>query len=70
MVIMYKMTPEKREKYTKKIDKMMDFLDEFKECLESGVEDEEYSYRGGSYRREEEDPEYRGGRYGYRHGMR
>ena len=65
MVIMYKMTPEKREKYTKKIDKMMDFLEEFKECLESGMEEDEYGYRG-SYRREEEEPEYRGNRYGYR----
>ena len=45
MVIMYKMTPEKREKYTKKIDKMMDFLDEFRECLDSGMEEDEYSYR-------------------------
>lgn len=52
MIIKYKMSSEKKEKYSKKIDKMMDFLEEFKECLESGddYEDEEW----------EEEPEYRG----------
>ena len=51
MIIKYKMSSEKKEKYSKKIDKMMDFLEEFKECLESGddYEDEEW----------EEEPEYR-----------
>lgn len=57
MLVMFKMTPEKKEKYTQKIDKMMDFLEEFKECLEDsedyegdGWEDEMMSrrYRGGS----------------------
>jgi hypothetical protein len=55
MVVMFKMTPEKKEKYTKKIDKMMDFLEEFKECLEDGENydeewEEEPTYR--SYRKE------------------
>ena len=50
---MFKMTPEKKEKFSKKIDKMMDFLDEFKECLEDSedYDEEEYEesmYRGGS----------------------
>lgn len=55
MVVMFKMTPEKKEKYTKKIDKMMDFLEEFKECLEDSENydeewEEEPMYR--SYRKE------------------
>lgn len=51
MVVMYKMTPENKEKFTKKLDKMMDFIEEFKECLEDSedYEDDEY-----------EEPEYRG----------
>ena len=55
MVVMFKMTPEKKEKFSKKIDKMMDFLEEFKECLEDSedYEDEEYEepmYRGSMRR--------------------
>lgn len=49
MVIMYKMTPEKKEKLSRKLDKMMDFIDEFKECLENSEE----------YDDDLEDPEYR-----------
>lgn len=48
---MYRMTPEKKEKYIKKLDKMMDFLEEFKDCLEDS--DEETSYRHGEYEDEE-----------------
>ena len=56
MVVMFKMTPEKKEKFGKKIDKMMDFLEEFKECLEDSedYDEEEYEepmYRGGSMSR-------------------
>ena len=69
MIVMYKMTPEKKEKMTKKIDKMMDFLDEFKTCLEESEDyDDEYSepsYRSG---RDGMSPAMRG-RYSYRHGM-
>ena len=55
MVVMFKMTPEKKEKFGKKIDKMMDFLEEFKECLEDSedYEDEELEepmYRGNMRR--------------------
>ena len=55
MVVMFKMTPEKKEKFGRKIDKMMDFLEEFKECLEDSedYEDEEYEepiYRGNMRR--------------------
>jgi hypothetical protein len=46
---MYKMTPEKKEKLSRKLDKMMDFIDEFKECLENSEE----------YDDDLEDPEYR-----------
>lgn len=52
---MYKMSPEKKEKWTKKLDKMIDFIEEFKECLEESedYEDDEFEpeYRGGSMRR-------------------
>jgi hypothetical protein len=46
---MYKMTPEKKEKLSRKLDKMMDFIDEFKECLENSED----------YDDNLEDPEYR-----------
>jgi predicted transcriptional regulator len=66
MVIMYKMTPEKKEKINRKLDKMMDFIEELKECVdESENYDEgmaESSYRGGSAMSMR-------GRYGYRRGM-
>ena len=48
---MYKMSPEKKDKFTKKIDKMLDFLEEFKECLEESEE-----YDGEEW---EEEPRYR-----------
>lgn len=48
---MFKMTPEKKEKFGKKIDKMMDFLEEFKECLEDSED-----YEGEEW---DEEPKYR-----------
>lgn len=62
------MTPEKKEKFEHKIDKMIDFLEEFKECLEDSDYAEEPEYRGGSYRRYREDADRMEGRYGYRRG--
>lgn len=63
---MYRMTPEKKEKVTKKLDKMMDFIEELKECF-----DESENYEEGA-----EEPYYRGsspmsmkGRYSYRRSM-
>lgn len=50
MIVMFKMTPEKREKFSKKIDKMMDFLDEFKECLEDSEDMDEEDYEEPQYR--------------------
>ena len=44
MVVMYRMTPEKKEKYIKKLDKMMDFLEEFKDCLEDSEESTDYRH--------------------------
>jgi len=53
MVIMFRMTPEKKEKYIKKLDKMSDFIEEFKDCLENTSE--EPDYRHEDY---EEDEDY------------
>lgn len=68
MVIMYKMTPEKKEKFTHKIEKMMDFLEEFHECLEESEVSDEPEYRGGRMYRHEyhEDEMMHPSRYGYR----
>jgi hypothetical protein len=52
MIVVFKMTPEKKEKYGRKLDKMMEFLEEFKECLEDA---EEY----GGDDEWEETPQYR-----------
>lgn len=51
---MFRMSPEKKEKYIKKLDKMSDFIEEFKECLEESPEyEDEVSYRHDEY--DEED---------------
>lgn len=68
---MYKMTPEKKEKFTHKIEKMMEFLEEFHECLEdSEYSDEEPEYRGGRMYRNtyHEDEMEHPSRYRYRKG--
>lgn len=67
---MYKMTPEKKEKFTHKIEKMMDFLEEFHECLEESEVSDEPEYRGGRMYRHEyhEDEMMHPSRYGYRRG--
>lgn len=54
MFIMYKMTPEKKEKWTKKLDKMMEFIEEFRDCLE-----ESEDYEGEEW---DEEPKYRSNR--------
>jgi hypothetical protein len=54
MVVMFRMSPEKKEKYIKKLDKMSEFIEEFKDCLEESSEyDDEVSYRHEDY--DEED---------------
>lgn len=47
---MFKMTSEKKEKFGKKIDKMMDFLEEFKDCLEDSEEYEDEEFEEPMYR--------------------
>lgn len=53
MVVMLRMSPEKRDKYIKKLDKMAEFIDDFKECLEES--DEDTKYRHDDY---DEDEDY------------
>lgn len=73
MIIMRRMTPEKKEKLTMKLDKMIDFIDEFKECLEDSEDysdedmEEEPMYRGGSMSRRSNTSMR--GRYSRRGGM-
>lgn len=59
MILVFRMSSEKKERMTSKIDKMMDFLEEFRDCLENASEEE---YRS-NYREEMEDdkpkPRYR-----------
>lgn len=50
MIVMYKMTQEKKDKWVKKLDKMSEFIDEFRDCLEESEDYEDV----------EEEPEYRG----------
>jgi len=52
MVVMFKMTPEKKEKMTKKLDKMIDYIEEFKDCLENSDDYDEEEW--------EDEPQYRG----------
>ena len=73
MIIMRRMTPEKKEKFTMKLDKMIDFIEEFKECLEDSEDydgddmEDEPMYRGGSMSRRSSTPMR--GRYSRRGGM-
>ena len=73
MIIMRRMTPEKKEKFTMKLDKMIDFIEEFKECLEDSEDydgddmEDEPMYSGGSMNRRSSTPMK--GRYSRRGGM-
>ena len=73
MVVMLKMSPEKKDRMTKKLDKMIDFIEEFKECLEDSEDydgddmEDEPMYRGGSMSRRSSTPMR--GRYSRRGGM-
>ena len=42
MVVMFRMSSDKRDRMLHKLDKMMDFLEEYKTCLEEAGEEEEY----------------------------
>lgn len=58
MVVMYRMSSEKKEKMLKKINKMMDFLDEFKYCLENSEEEYRGNYRK-DWEEEDDEPKHR-----------
>lgn len=51
---MYKMSSEKKNKMMHKLDKMIEFVEEFKECLENSnnyeEEDDEEYYEEPNYR--------------------
>lgn len=51
MIVRLRMSPEKKEKMMSKIDKMMEFLEDFQTCLEESEDYEEDGY--------EEEPSYR-----------
>lgn len=71
MVIMFRMTPEKKEKMIRKLDKMEDFIEEFRSCLENSAEEEESSYRRMYSRDYDEEDERARSRYSHmgRRGM-
>lgn len=55
----------------KKVKKMKEFTEDLEECLEAAMEEEDYGYRKGSYRKEwEDEDEMKNSRYNYRGGMR
>lgn len=68
MVIKFR-SSEEHEDLLKKVKKMKKFTEDLEECLEEAMEDD-FEYRGGSYRKEyDEDDRRMEGRYGYRRGM-
>lgn len=71
MVIMFRMTPEKKEKMIRKLDKMEDFIEEFRSCLENSAEEDESSYRRMYSRDYDEEDERTRSRYSHmgRRGM-
>lgn len=69
MIVRFRSKGE-HEDIMKKVRKMRKFTEELEECLEDVMEDEDAefrsSYRGGSYRDDEDEMEMHGGRYSYR----
>ena len=59
MVVMFKMTPDKKEKWIKKLDKMLDFIEEVKECFEES-EDEDVDFRENTMYHQDWDEEEEG----------
>jgi hypothetical protein len=59
MVIMFRMTPEKKEKMVRKLDKMEDFIEEFRSCLEESAEEDDSSFRQRYSSRDWEDEDER-----------
>ena len=54
---MFRMSQTKREKMLKKLEKMEDFIYEFKSCLED-ADEEDGEYRRSYRHQEDEDEEY------------
>lgn len=71
MVVMKFRDKEEHGDLMKKVRKMGKFIEELEDMLEECLEDQEYEFRSGSYRKEYEEPDMKmEGRYGYRRGMR
>lgn len=69
MTILKFRSSEEHEDLLKKVRRMKKFTEELEECLEEAYEDEP-EYRGGSYRKhDDEDYEMKNSRYSYRRGM-
>lgn len=70
MVIKFR-SSEEHSDLLKKVKKMKKFTDELEDLLEECYDDEEASFRGGSYRKSYDDDDmHMEGRYGYRRGGR
>ena len=71
MIVVRFRSTEEHSDLMSKVRKMKKFTEELEDILENCYEDDEPSYRGGSYRRDYDDDDMRmEGRYGYRRGMR
>jgi hypothetical protein len=71
MVIKFR-SSEEHEDLLKKVKKMKKFTEDLEDCLEEAMEDD-FEYRGGSYRKEYDEDDMKhyermNGRYGYRRG--
>ena len=70
MVVRFKSSEEHGD-LMKKVKKMRKFTEELEEMLEDCLEEDDYDFRGGSYRKSYDDEDMRmEGRYGYRRGRR
>ena len=69
MVIKFRSSDDHKD-LLHKVKKMKEFTEELEDCLEDAMEDD-FDYRGGSYRKEYDEDDMRmEGRYGYRRGGR
>jgi hypothetical protein len=71
MVIKFRSSDDHKD-LLHKVKKMKEFTEELEDCLEDAMEDD-FDYRGGSYRKEYDEDDMRhyekmNGRYGYRRG--
>ena len=71
MVIRFRNSDDHKD-LLKKVKKMREFTEEIEDCLEDAMDDD-FEYRGGSYRRDYDEDDMRryermNGRYGYRRG--